>query len=93
MYGYLVQREALKFYGPDFLARLIVRLMPRPHLIINLSAPSSIIRSRKQELTIREIEQELVAWSSLLLPNMLTLDATRSPEDIAEEILAKLARS
>lgn len=93
MYGYLVQREALRFYGPDILARMVVRLLPRPDLIVNLSAPSSIIRTRKQELTIREIEEELVAWSSLLLPNMLTLDATRSPEDVAEEILAILARS
>lgn len=91
MYGYLVQPYALKFYGPDVLARAIVRLLPRPHLIVNLSAPPHLIRERKQELTLAQIEQELLAWSSLRLPNLHTLDATGSPQAIVEEILGALA--
>jgi len=91
MYGYLVQPEAMKFHGPDRLARAVLRLLPRPHLIVNLSAPPYVIRQRKQELTLSQIEQELLAWSSLRMPNVKTLDATRSPEDIAVEILVALA--
>jgi hypothetical protein len=58
---------------------------------VNLTAPPYVIRERKQELTVAQIEQELLAWSSLRMPNVKTLDATRSPQDIALEILATLA--
>ena len=91
MYGYLVQPDALKFQGPDALARAILRLLPRPHLIVNLAAPPYVIRERKQELTVSQIEQELLAWSSLRVANLRTLDATRLPRDIASDILGELA--
>ena len=91
MYGYIVQPDAMKFHGPDLLARAVLRLLPRPHLIVNLAAPAQVIRGRKQELTLSQIEQELLAWSSLRVPNFKTLDATRSPQDIAIEILVALA--
>src|SRR5262245_14550807 len=91
MYGYVVQPDAVKFHGPDLLARAVLRLLPRPHLIVNLAAPPYVIRERKQELTLSQIEQELLAWSSLRMPNVKTLDATQSPQDIALEILVTLA--
>ena len=91
MYGYVIQPEALKFHGPDRLARAVLRLLPRPHLIVNLTAPPYVIRERKQELTLSQIERELLAWSSLRMPNVKTVDATRSPQDIALEILMMLA--
>ena len=89
MYGYLVQPDALRFRGPDFLARTIVRLLPRPHVIVNLAAPPDVIRARKQELTLPQIEHELMAWSLLPLPNVQTVDGTRSPQVIAGEILGR----
>jgi thymidylate kinase len=91
MYGYVVQPRALRFHGPDMLARAVMRLLPRPDLIINLAAPPQIIRTRKQELTVSQIERELRAWASLDVLNMKTLDASRPPDDIAAEILAELA--
>ena len=88
MYGYLAQPTALKFYGPALIARVVVRLLPKPHLIVNLAAPTQVIRLRKQELTSSQLEQELLAWSALELPNVCTIDATRSPQLVAKEILA-----
>ena len=41
MYGYLVQPDAVKFHGPDVLARAVVRLLPCPDLIVNLIARRS----------------------------------------------------
>jgi len=90
MYGYLVQPDSLKFRGPRLLARAVLRLLPSPHLIVNLSASPNLIRARKQELTICQIEQELLAWSSLGLPNLQTFDAARAPQDIASAILGAL---
>jgi hypothetical protein len=91
MYGYVVQPDALRFHGPDVLARGVLRVLPRPHLIVNLVAPPDVIRERKQELTLSQIEQELLAWSSLGVANIQTLDATRLPCDIANDILVALA--
>jgi len=91
MYGYIVQPDAMKFHGPELLARAVLRLLPRPHLVVNLAAPPTVVRERKQELTLSQIEQELLAWSSLRMPNVKTLDATRSPQDLAIEILDALA--
>ena len=93
MYGYVVQPDALKFHGPSVLARAILHVLPRPHLIVNLTAPPNIIRERKQELTLAQIEQELLAWSSLGVADMQTLDATRPPCEIASDILVALASS
>lgn len=51
-YGYLVQPRALKFYGPVWMARLAVRLLPQPEVVVNLVAPAEVIRSRKAELSL-----------------------------------------
>jgi thymidylate kinase len=91
MYGYLVQPASLRYRGPDALARLVMRLLPRPHLVVNLAAPADVIRRRKHELSVSEIERELIAWSSLPLANMRTFDATRAPHEIATEVLATLS--
>jgi thymidylate kinase len=91
MYGYVVQPYALKFQGPEWFARAVMRLLPRPDLIVNLAAPPEVIRQRKQELTLSQIEQELLAWSSLRVANLRTFEATRPPRDIASEILVALA--
>jgi thymidylate kinase len=93
MYGYVVQPDALRFHGPEALARAVLRVLPRPHLIVNLAAPPHVIRERKQELSVSQIEQELLAWSSLRVANVQTLDATRLPRDLANDILGALASS
>jgi hypothetical protein len=60
---------------------------------VNLSAPPHVIRERKQELTLLQIERELLAWSLLGVSNFRTVDATRQPCDIASEILLILHRA
>jgi thymidylate kinase len=93
LYGYVVQPHALRFYGPDWFARAIVRLLPRPDLVVNLSAPAPIVRQRKQELTLEQIERELAAWSALPIKTLRTFDATLPPHEVATAILAALGTS
>jgi thymidylate kinase len=90
LYGYLVQPTALRYHGPRLLAHAVVRLLPTPDLIVNLSASAHSIHVRKHELTLSQIEKELLAWSSLHLPNFRTFDATPRPQVIARAILAAL---
>jgi thymidylate kinase len=87
-YGYLVQPIPLRFGGPGWLARLAVALMPRPDLVVNLAALPEVIHDRKPELSIAEIQNELVAWEGLP-GKVVTFDATSSPEQLAERIIRR----
>jgi thymidylate kinase len=91
-YGYVVQPRALRFYGPRWLALCTLRALPRPDLVANLSAPPEVIRQRKRELSLEEIEGELVDWADLPALPMQTFDAVRAPEQIASDILDALRR-
>ena len=91
-YGYLVQPAALKFYGPEWLARLAVRLLPEPDLVANLTAPEEIVRRRKQELTSAEIAAELSAWSALPACRLRSFDTQGPPGEVATQILRELER-
>jgi thymidylate kinase len=89
-YGYLVQPHALKFYGPARFAEALLRALPAPDLVVNLSAPADVIHRRKQELSPGEIRRELEAWAALPTPRLRTFDATEPPGAIARRILEVL---
>ena len=89
-YGYVTQPHALRFFGPPGLARFAMRIIPRPDLVINLTAPPDLIANRKGELSEEEISAELELWISLPVQSMTTLDATLPPEDLALRALSEL---
>jgi hypothetical protein len=91
-YGYWGQPGALRFGGPAWLARAAVRLLPRPDVVINLTAPSAIIVQRKQELTADAVEQELWRWERLPVKGLRTVATDRDPPQvIAGRILEMVA--
>ena len=85
-YGYLAQPYALKYYGPDWLARLALRALPQPDLVVNLVAPAEIIHARKQELSIADIESEMSHWSESPSQNLHSFDATLTPTELVARI-------
>lgn len=93
LYGYVGQPQSLRFHGPDPLARMIVRLLPRPDLVVKLVAPPEVIVQRKQELTIDEVRAELARWDMLPVGNGLTLACDVPPADVADAVLAALGRA
>ena len=90
-FGYVVQPHALKFYGPRALACWAIRALPRPDLVINLTAPPEVVRARKQELTLDQIRKELSEWLTLPDPTLRTFEALESPDTIAKRVLQTLA--
>lgn len=90
MFGYLVQPHALKFYGPDSFARLMLRVLPAPALVVNLAAPPHVVRARKQELTLEQIARELRDWRHIPAPRLITVDATATPAEIARRVMREL---
>lgn len=91
-FGYLAQPRALKYYGPDWMARLAIRLLPQPDLLVNLVAPPEVIRSRKAELSLEEIRAELRRWEEIPTPRLTTIEALSSPDEMASVLLAEIAR-
>ena len=91
-YGYLVQPSALKFSGPKWLARLAVSVLPRPHLVVNLTAAPETVRRRKPELSLSEIGRELDAWATLPLLQIVTIDAEPPVSIIVDQLSEELSR-
>ena len=89
-YGYVAQPRALKYFGPEALARLAIRLLPRPDLVANLTAPPEVIHERKQELTLDEISAELETWATIPARRLTPIDTTDAPPVVARRILEAL---
>ena len=89
-YGYLVQPQPLKYFGPRWLAKLAVALLPRPDLVVVLTAPPAVVASRKAELTEDQIQAEAVRWAQIPHRNVVTLDALEPPEALARQVLDSL---
>lgn len=87
LYGYLAQPRALKFHGPEWVARFALFLAPRPDLVVLLEAPAAVVHARKPELSIAEIEIESEVWRRSV-PKALLLDATQPPGVLAGKVLA-----
>lgn len=88
IFGYLTQPEPLRYYGPAWLARLIVRLAaPEPSLTVNLTAPVPVLLSRKQELTADRLALELAATQRLPVTHLLTLSSELPPTTLAAQVL------
>jgi len=72
--------------------RLMLKLAPKPDLIIVILAPAEIIQSRKQEVPIHETERQIQSYRALAksFPNSLLIDNTCSPDIAAVKILDRL---
>lgn len=89
-YGYIVQPGPLRYFGPRWLARLGVRVMPAPDLVVNLVAPPDVVVARKDELTKQQVADELTEWRSLPVENLHSIDATPPPQRIVQHVMAIL---
>jgi hypothetical protein len=47
---------------PAVLARALARLLPRPDVVLVLTAPAADVRRRKPELAVAELQRQLAAW-------------------------------
>lgn len=86
-YGYLVSPAPLGYHGPRWLARLAVAAMPRPDLVVNLTAPVTVIAQRKPELDSPEISRELAKFRGLAPTVRIDVDGTESPDTLARMVL------
>lgn len=89
-YGYLVQPTSLKFSGPDWLARFVIRALPEPDVVVNLQAAPETVRRRKPELSLDEIQRELEAWRTLPVERLVSVDAEPSVDLIVDRLVERV---
>lgn len=72
--------------------RALLRLAPRPDLLVILTAPPAMIQARKQEVPPEETARQLAAYEALARQGSpaLIVHNTGSPEDAAALVLARL---
>lgn len=84
----LVDPRRYRYGGPRWLARLACTWVPKPDLWILLDAPPSVIRARKSEISLAEIERQRLPYRGLVthLPGGHIVDASRSPDEVAHTV-------
>ena len=84
----LVDPRRYHYGGPLWLARLVGRFIPQPHLVILLDAPPEVLRSRKQELPLEEVTRQREAYLSLVrnTSNGHVVDTSRPVEEAVTEV-------
>jgi thymidylate kinase len=87
-YDLLVYPKRYRYGGPLWLAYFVGRLIPRPHLVILLDAPTEVIQARKQEVSPEETARQREAYLQLVerMPNGHVVDASKPLSDVATEV-------
>jgi len=89
-----IDQRRYRIRSSGWLLRAMGRLLPRPDLVIILTAPVQTLRSRKTELSSREFERQLQGWSTVLPRNVSRafVDVTQSPADVVAAAVDNLRR-
>ena len=68
--------------------------LPAPDLLIILDAPGDVLYARKPEHPADVLEAEMVRYRELArrLPRAELVDATRSPEDVLDDVVSRIWR-
>jgi thymidylate kinase len=92
-YNYFLDPVSVKYYGPPWLLEWARPFFPRPDLVVVLKVPAVVLLARKRELSRNQILQQnstlnLVQFNAR---QVLELDATQPPFELARTILRKAA--
>jgi hypothetical protein len=77
-WDHAVDPRRYRLRPPARLVGIVGRLLPRADLLIALGAPPDVIRARRPELTLEELDRQMTAWRRVLPPGQerLYLDAS-----------------
>ena len=73
---------------PRWLPKILFPLVPKPDVVIILSASPEIMMSRKRELSVAELTRQHKAYNALVeeLPNCYLVDSERPLDEVCEEV-------
>ncbi len=86
-YDFLVDKRRYAFDVPEWLPRLIAKVLPKPDLVIYLNSDAARIFARKQELPIEEIERQNAMFSAIVqdLSHSHVVNAEKSLGEVIQE--------
>jgi thymidylate kinase len=84
----LVDTKRYRYQGPLWPARLVGKVVPRPHLFILLDAPPEVLFDRKQEVTFEEVVRQREEYLNLVrgLENGHIVDASKPLDEVVSEV-------
>jgi thymidylate kinase len=83
----LIDPKRYRYGGPFWLARNLRLLIPKPDLVLVLDAPSEVVLSRKQEVTVEEAQRQRRLYSEYQneTSNSRFIDANASIAQVTSE--------
>lgn len=86
-----------RYSGPMWVVRIFSKFIPSSDMVVLLSAPSSVLQSRKQEVSMSECERQCREYLSLITgcEKGIIIDATQNIDtvvlDVKNNIINKMA--
>lgn len=91
MYNYYLDPQSLEYYSSKKVAKYFIeKVLIKPNLIFYLKATSNSILSRKNELTMEQIEYFNKNALDLNLKNLIFVDANNEFEIVLDEVTTKI---
>lgn len=89
IYDFLIDPHRSRINLPYWLRKLFTRLVMQPRIVFVLLTDAEVIYKRKQELTIDEINRQLVEFKKLANSHkrFVVLDASKSPDDLINDAM------
>ena len=91
-YDFFVDPRRSRIQLPAVVRLAFLRLIPQPDIVFFLQTDAQTIFTRKSELTLHEIERQLVAYRQLAAASsrFVTLDANQTPQDLSRSAVQQL---
>lgn len=95
IYDFLVDPKRSKINLPYRLRVYFSKFAPKPQIVFVLKTDAETIYKRKQELTIDEINRQLVEFGKLqgIVPNYKELDAGKQPNQIVRDAMFEIVKT
>jgi thymidylate kinase len=78
----------VRFGGPEWLARIAIRLAPRPAHVFLCDAPASELYRRKEELPKDVSERQRLGYRRLNLSNVTVVDTTKMLDETVRQVVS-----
>lgn len=84
----IIDPKRLRYGGPRWIPVFLAKCIPAPDIIFYLDAPPEVLLSRKQEISVSEIERQRHAYLDLThdLPNAYTIDASKPLPEVTDSV-------
>jgi len=89
IYDFLVDPRRSRIDLPYWVRKIFTKLVLQPQIVFVLDADTEVIYNRKQELTKKEINRQLILFRSLSTSGkrFVRLDANKSPDEITNQAI------